>query len=87
MMKIQSVQIDVLGAMAYVNDVTAVLSRKREGAADSFADIWKQSCALASLSDTELVQPRLTAAELTYLQGHLKNTTDVLYSSRLWIAS
>ena len=46
--------------MAYVNDVTAVLSRKREGAVDSFADIWKQSCALASLSDTELVQPRLT---------------------------
>ena len=46
--------------MAYVNDVTAVLSRKREGGVDSFADIWKQSCALASLSDTELVQPRLT---------------------------
>jgi len=40
--------------------VTAVLSRKREGAVDSFADIWKQSCALASLSDTELVQSRHT---------------------------
>jgi len=49
-----------LGAMAYVNDGSAVLSRKREGAVDSFADIWKQSCALTSLSDTELVQPRLT---------------------------
>ena len=46
--------------MAYINDVTAVLSRKREGTVDSFADIWKQSCTLASLSDTELVQPRLT---------------------------
>jgi len=57
---LQSVQIDLLGAMAYVNDVTAVLSRKREGTVDSFADIRKQSCTLASLSDTELVQPRLT---------------------------
>ena len=52
---LKSVQIDLLGAMAYVNDVTAVLSWKREDAADSFADIWKQPRALASLSDTELV--------------------------------
>ena len=36
---LQSVQIDLLGAMAYVSDVTAMLSRKREGAVDSFADI------------------------------------------------
>jgi len=61
--------------MAYVNDVTAVLSRKREGAVDSFADIWKQSCALASLSDTELVQPRLTGG------GRQRNRANVPVAS------
>jgi len=74
---LQSVQIDLLGAIAYVNDVTAVLSRKREGAVDSFADIWKQSCALASLSDIELVQSRLTGGGRQHNRANVGPTCSV----------
>ena len=51
-----------------------------------------RTCALASLLDTELAQPRLTGGgrqrnRANDLQRHLNNTTDVSYSFRLWITS
>jgi len=43
--------------------VVAVLEKKRETADDSFDGIWSQAQELADLSDTELVQPRLSVRQ------------------------
>jgi hypothetical protein len=61
--KLQSVQIDLLNAMSYVNDVIVLLERKRQTADSSFAEVWQQAGELAEMSETEIKCPRVTSRQ------------------------